>query len=347
MLKVNKYSIIFSFAFIFNIFFDKKESMEKNKGKAIFIITKKILCNYIISIIFISLLSKSMIKSTESYITMKIPKGDNAIYCLHRYNYFTYDVGGGWYYKNRYDSNFNYPDEIYINEIKQDTVQNIYTFNKTINTVKLVWNNPINDCRSMFYGCSSIIEIDLSHFILSRVTMMNAMFYGCSSLKKFNISFQSSNVNNMLYMFHGCNSLISLDLSTLKTAKIKNSGYMFCHCNSLESLNLSNFDLSIVTYIGYMFYNCQALRLVHLNNSVLSGSFNSFRIFDYISNNLHICTQDENWKNLLNANYFYVNCKDNENNNIEYRCYKNNINLIYNRYICDICDYNYYQKIDD
>ena len=39
----------------------------------------------------------------------------------------------------------------------------------------------------MFYGCSSLTNIDLSNFNTNNVTDMYGMFSGCSKLKKENV----------------------------------------------------------------------------------------------------------------------------------------------------------------
>ena len=57
----------------------------------------------------------------------------------------------------------------------------------------------------MFYGCSSLKELNLNNFNTNNVTDMNYMFCGCSSLKELNLNnFNTNNVTNMSYMFGGC-----------------------------------------------------------------------------------------------------------------------------------------------
>ena len=57
----------------------------------------------------------------------------------------------------------------------------------------------------MFYGCSSLKEINLTNFNTNDVTNMNHMFYGCSSLKELNLTnFDTNNVNDMKDMFSEC-----------------------------------------------------------------------------------------------------------------------------------------------
>ena len=51
---------------------------------------------------------------------------------------------------------------------------------------------------SMFRDCSSLKELDVTHFDTSKVTDMTAMFYECSNLEEVDVSiFNTSNVKNM------------------------------------------------------------------------------------------------------------------------------------------------------
>ena len=54
----------------------------------------------------------------------------------------------------------------------------------------------------MFYGCSSLKELNLNNFNTDNVTDMTHMFSGCSSLKKLNINnFNTNNVTEIRWMF--------------------------------------------------------------------------------------------------------------------------------------------------
>ena len=51
---------------------------------------------------------------------------------------------------------------------------------------------------AMFYGCSSLKELNLNNFNTNNVTNMGGMFDGCSSLKELNLNiFNTNNVTNM------------------------------------------------------------------------------------------------------------------------------------------------------
>ena len=57
----------------------------------------------------------------------------------------------------------------------------------------------------MFYGCSSLKELNLSNFNINNVTDMASMFSRCSSLEELNLSnFNTNNVTNMNGMFSRC-----------------------------------------------------------------------------------------------------------------------------------------------
>ena len=61
-------------------------------------------------------------------------------------------------------------------------------------------------CYYMFYGCSSLSSLDLSHLDTSKVTNMVGMFSGCSSLKTIFVSrlFTTAEVGSSNRMFDGC-----------------------------------------------------------------------------------------------------------------------------------------------
>ena len=119
--------------------------------------------------------------------------------------------------------------------------------------------SKVKSMSSMLYGCSSLINIDLSNFNTGNVTDMNNMFYGCSSLKKLNlVSFNTSNLVFMNSIFYGCSSLINIDLSNFDTSKVIQMSNMLYGCNSLINLDISNFDMSEVNAI-YNMLNCSKL----------------------------------------------------------------------------------------
>ena len=93
---------------------------------------------------------------------------------------------------------------------------------------------------------------------------MNSMFYGCSSLINLDLSnFNTSKVINMPDMFISCKALIVLDLSSFDTSNVETMNGMFALCNNIKTIYVSNkWNTSNVTNSNNMF----------LNNASLSGA---------------------------------------------------------------------------
>jgi surface protein len=128
----------------------------------------------------------------------------------------------------------------------------------------------------MFYGCSSLTNLDLNSFNTSNVTDMHLMFHGCSSLTNLDLSsFDTSKVTSMDDIFGGCSSLTNLDLSNFDTSKVTNMSGMFESCSNLTNLDLSSFNTSNVTYMQYMFYGCSSLTNLDL------GSFDTSKVTSF------------------------------------------------------------------
>ena len=132
---------------------------------------------------------------------------------------------------------------------------------------------PINatSCYFMFYGCKSLIQLDLSSFDTSNVTTMYKMFYDCERLTQLDVSnFDTSNVITMYKMFNECKALTELDLSNFNTSNVINMCGIFSGCKSLTEIDLSNFDTSRVTDMCGMFSGCKALTQLDLSSFNLS-----------------------------------------------------------------------------
>ena len=133
----------------------------------------------------------------------------------------------------------------------------------------------VTDMYAMFYGCSGLTSLNLSHFNTQNVTNMRAMFYGCSGLTSLDLShFNTQNVTNMYGMFSGCSGLTSLDVSHFNTQNVTYMQSMFSHCSGLTSLDLSHFNTQNVTYMNGMFSGCSGLTSLDLSH------FNTRKVSD-------------------------------------------------------------------
>ena len=151
----------------------------------------------------------------------------------------------------------------------------------------------VTDMSQIFSGCSSLESIDLSNFNTSSLTNMNSMFNECNSLKLLNISsFNTSSVLDMKKLFYGCNELTSIDLSNFVTNKVENMNSMFYHCSSLEIIDLSNFDLNSINDLNNLFEGCSSLKYLDISAFNLE-KFNSIDSLFKDNKNLEYLNLDD------------------------------------------------------
>ena len=125
----------------------------------------------------------------------------------------------------------------------------------------------VTSMTKMFYGCSALKSIDLSHFNTANVTSMSNMFTACGALESLDLSsFNTDNVSEMTAMFSRCRALKSLDVSSFNTSSVTDMWYMFCHCQGLTELNVLNFNTAKVEDMSNMFEGCTGLTTLDLSN---------------------------------------------------------------------------------
>ena len=126
----------------------------------------------------------------------------------------------------------------------------------------------VTDMSWMFSHCSGLTSLDLSHFNTQKVTDMGWMFYGCSGLTSLDVShFNTQNVTYMREMFWDCSGLTSLDVSHFNTQNVTDMGGMFSGCSGLTSLDVSHFNTQNVTDMIEMFKGCSALMTINSNTA--------------------------------------------------------------------------------
>ena len=152
----------------------------------------------------------------------------------------------------------------------------------SINNIENLNTANVKTMSKMFYGCSSLLSLDLSNFDTSNVTDMSFMFEQCSKLSYLDLSkFNTAKVTNMKSMFYSCSSLTSLDLSKFNTANVTDMIAMFRRCLCLTSLDLSSFNTANVTQMGYMFMDCRDLTKIYVSDNYETGQVtNDYRMFN-------------------------------------------------------------------
>lgn len=95
------------------------------------------------------------------------------------------------------------------------------------------------NCFSMFEGCASMEELNLSSFDASAAGYMGFMFRGCTSLSNLVLTgINTSNVTSFTNFLQGCESLASVDLSSLNTTSAKDMGCFFDNTPLLSHITL-------------------------------------------------------------------------------------------------------------
>ena len=178
-------------------------------------------------------------------------------------------------------------DEFFSNLLKLETIKGLEYLNtekvtdmyrmfykcSSLTSLDVTHFNTANvtDMRYMFYKCSSLTSLDVTHFNTANVTDMSYMFSSCSSLTSLDVThFNTANVTNMNTMFYNCSKLTSLDVTHFNTAKVTNMYSMFRKCLALTSLYLTNFNTEKVTSMGYMFSNCAALTTIYASSKFVT-----------------------------------------------------------------------------
>lgn len=132
---------------------------------------------------------------------------------------------------------------------------------ETIEDLEKVNFSQATECRRMFEGCESIIELDLSNIDFKNVTVASSMFKECKKLEKLNLTnIKFDSLYNAGYLFYYCKSLKEIiGLETIKFGQYLDNIYdMFSNCSSLKNVNLSSFKLDH-TNMGNLFEKCKSL----------------------------------------------------------------------------------------
>lgn len=205
----------------------------------------------------------------------------------------------------------------------------------TITGMENLNTQNVTSMRQMFYGCSGLTSLDVSHFDTQNVTNMvwmfgscsgltsldvssfktdnvinlNGMFLSCSSLTNLDVSgFKTDNVWDMHYMFAGCSGLTSLDLSGFNTEKVEDMSEMFRGCSGLTSLDVSNFNTSSVSNMQRMFEGCSSLTSLDLSSFNTQKVTNMQEMFRLCSSLTSLDVSRFNTENVTNMSYMFHDC---------------------------------------
>ena len=110
---------------------------------------------------------------------------------------------------------------------------------KQVEGLEFLNTSEVKDMSGMFYGCSGLSSLDLSHFNTQNVTNMIQMFYGCSALTTIN-SNRAWPYKVSKDMFAGCTKLkgaVAYDENkTDATMANPETGYFTAKSTAVESV---------------------------------------------------------------------------------------------------------------
>ena len=167
------------------------------------------------------------------------------------------------------------------------------------------------DMGSMFYNCSSLQSLDVSNFNTEKVTDMFGMFYNCAALQSIDVSnFKTQRVTDMGQMFYSCKSIKSLDVSKFNTSKVGNMMKMFSDCVALENLDVSLFDTALVSNMSFMFSNCQKLTSLNVSNFSTSNTTEINHMFNNCNLVEQLDVSNFNTTSVTKMNYMFSGCRN-------------------------------------
>ena len=117
-------------------------------------------------------------------------------------------------------------------------------------------------CFCWFADLDNLKTIEgIENLNTSKVTNMMSMFWNCTALTSLDLShFDTKNVEDMTQLFYNCSSLTSLDLSNFDTSKAEKMDALFYDCSALQSIYVGEkFNTDKVSIYDEVFENCPAI----------------------------------------------------------------------------------------
>ena len=200
----------------------------------------------------------------------------------------------------------------------------------------------------MFFGCSSLISLNLLNFDTSIVECMNDMFSGCSSLTSLNLSnFIISNIIFMNNMFSDCLNLEYINIISFKKSNSEIFDHYDIFINIPENIvvcvikdNIQNIYPKIENKTCYVEdctddWKLKQKKIINGTNQCINNCSDS-NLYEYNGKCYSNCQNE----------YYYDN-----NNYIKCKCELEKCrecpNVALNKKLCTKCNVNYYPIEND
>ena len=199
----------------------------------------------------------------------------------------------------------------YLNTEKVTDMSSMFFNCSSLTSLDVTHFNTANvtDMMSMFSNCSSLTSLDVTHFNTAKVTNMRSMFSSCSSLTSLDVThFNTANVTDMSSMFYSCSSLASLDVTDFNTANVENMSNMFRGCIGLISLDVTHFNTAKVTNMSFMFSRCSSLISLDVTLFNTENVTNMRNMFSGCSSLTSLDVTNFNTAKVPDMSYMFSNC---------------------------------------
>ena len=178
--------------------------------------------------------------------------------------------------------------------------------------IEVYFSNPIqnlsnffaykNDTKEGDTNNEKILSVDFSNFDSSLIEDISSMFYGCSSIEEIDFTtFKTSGkISDISNTFNKCQNLKSIDLSQLNITSVANMNNIFKNCNSLIYLDISNFNLKNLEKAEEAFYGLSKLKYINIffvqTNQVFNNSISQLKGKD----GLIVCQNEQIISDVIN-----------------------------------------------
>ena len=201
----------------------------------------------------------------------------------------------------------------YLNTEKVTNMSRMFYYCSKLTSLDVTHFNTENvtDMGYMFLCCSKLSSLDVSHFNTAKVTKMNSMFSSCSKLTSLDVThFNTEKVTEMNSMFYNCSSLTSLDVSHFNTAKVTKMDGMFSGCSKLTSLDVTHFDTEKVTDMNKMFYDCSSLTSLDVSKFNTANVRDMYYMFAGCLALTSLDVTNFNTANVINMSGMFFRCSE-------------------------------------
>ena len=160
--------------------------------------------------------------------------------------------------------------------------------------------NPASATKlsSMFYGCGTITDLNLSGWNMPKLTHCSHMFADCYNLKNLDLSgWQTPSLKIMDAMFNNCEVLESIDMSSFDTSNVTEFSQMFEACYALNEIKgIENWNTAKGASFAEMFSGCKSLKVLDLSSFNTRGADETYQ-YHYT----HVVDYSEGYWRMFNA----------------------------------------------